>query len=115
MSCGSVNLDLCVSVGTTPPPVVVTCTDSVGDPFDLTGSTLAALVKDANGVEVLDLVPIVTDFSGGVITMAPTDEQTASMTAGAKLTWDLIIELSDGRILPPAVYGKVRVTDTTTL
>ena len=109
-------LDLSIQIGTTPPPVIVTCTDDAGDPFDITGATVSSKIKSKAGVLILDLAPVITDATGGLITITVTDEQTAGLTYdtnGAK--WDLILELSNGEILPPIVAGDVTITNTITL
>ena len=107
--------DINIQIGTTPPPIIITCTDSAGDPFDLTSSQVSASLKDVKGVEILDLAPVITDAGAGIITITITDEQTALLGVTPRAAWDLILELSDGTILPPIVGGNVSITETVTL
>ncbi len=111
----SIKQSIVISIGTTPRPIVVTVTDSAGDPFDLAGCTVSALLKDEAGAEIIDLAPAITDESGGIITIILTDEQTADLDPAINLSWDLILELSDGRVLPPIVSGNGTIIRTITI
>lgn len=107
--------DITIHIGTTPPPVVVTVTDSSSEVFNLTGCSVSASIKDSQGNQILDLLPVITDAELGIITVAPTDEETATLSPNNSLGWDLILELSDGRVLPPLVYGGCKIKKTITL
>jgi len=111
----AVRQDFIIDIGTTPRSIAVTVTDSVGDPFPLAGCTVEALLKDRKGNVILDLSPVIANAVGGIITITITDEQTATLTPQSYLRWDLILELSDGRILPPIVAGDVSIINTITL
>ena len=111
----SIKQSIVISIGTTPRPIVVTVTDSAGDPFDLAGCTVSALLKDEDGSVILDLAPAITDEAGGIITITLTDEETAGLSPAINLSWDLILELNDGRVLPPIVSGNGTILETVTL
>ena len=115
----SIKQSIVISIGTTPRPIVVTVTDSAGDPFDLAGSTVAAKIKDTDGTVILDLAPAITDEAGGIITITITDEQTVGLAPAVNLAWDLILTIPDASPndmpLPPIVSGTVTILKTVTL
>ena len=106
---GATKLDLEITAGTTFGPVVITCKDSDAAPIDLTGWTVWAQVRKTTLGEIAhDLSPIISDPTAGKITIAQTDEQTATIKAGA-FQWDLLLENSEGERLGPIVAGACNI------
>ena len=69
----------------------------------MTGSLPVALVRDKDGVLVVDLAPTIelasgydATLTGDVIVFTLTDEQTASLTVGLH-KWDLVNEYANGQ------------------
>ncbi len=107
--------DFDIEIGTTPRAIAVTVTLANGDPFNLSGCTVSALLKDRKGNVILDLEPVIGNAAAGIITIEITDEETAVLEPADYLKYDLILELSTGVILPPIVSGDVSIYNTITL
>lgn len=86
-------------------------------PVDLTGSTVRGQVRKAalDVVKVADFVVTVVDAAGGEVELLLTDEVTAAMTCGPKITdpaslyeYDVEIEDSVGDVAP-ILQGSLRI------
>lgn len=78
----------------------LTCKDSVGAAFPLTGYTARAQVRSSttSSTVVLDLAPVISSPSTGVITISKTDEQTAVVPPGSYY-WDLVLDTPTGGVI----------------
>jgi len=78
----------------------LTCKDSVGAVFPLTGYTARAQVRSSttSSTVVLDLAPVISSPSTGVITISKTDEQTAVVPPGSYY-WDLVLDTPTGGVI----------------
>ena len=76
-------------------PIELSLKDSNGVPYDLTGATLSASIKNRLGVDVAQLSVISPSPTDGRITVETGD--TSSWDVG-KHEWDVRVEFESGRV-----------------
>lgn len=112
MTAATVNLH--IARGVTLGPIQMQCNDASGNPVNLTGWSAFAQVRLNPGAPMIaDLAPVITNPSGGQITIAQTAAQTAAMAPG-EFSWDLLLERPTGEILGPYIAGNCVISRTIT-
>lgn len=86
------------------PDIIFTWKDGAGEPFDLNGWT--PVVKSRN----INLNPVVTDRSGGEVTLSLTGNQTSALRLGVE-KWNWIWIDSYGKIYPPFFFGSIEIKE----
>ncbi len=92
---------------------------SVGDVIvavaPLTGWTALAMVRtNPQRHLILDLAPVITNATGGEITISLTDEETAAIETPGDYVWDLVLERPSGERLGPFIAGNFIITTANT-
>lgn len=114
-------LDLTFRQGATFGPVPVRMTAPGGEPIDLSGATVRAVMrKSYTSATSFVLTCSVVDAADGRFQFGASDEVTASMPCGSSpseqasiYVWDLEVEYPSGRI-DPIFYGVVKVAPEAT-
>lgn len=78
----------------------LTCKDSAGAVFPLTGYSARAQVRASatSSTVVLDLSPTIPTPANGIVVISKTDEQTAIVTPGTYY-WDLVLDTPTGGVI----------------
>ena len=109
------NLDLEIARGTNFGPVSITC-KAAGVVVPLAGySAFAEVRKKPNTPIILDLGPVIeSDDTAGLITLPEISHTLTDDFPTMDARWDLILEDSTGRRLPPILGGRVFINQPIT-
>lgn len=109
------NLPLRIRRGVSFGPILISCQDGEGNPFNLTGYTVSALARPEIGSpNTIDLDPDITDAINGGITLEFTDEETERLLRPfppGEYVYDVVLQNSSGEKLEPSISGVLTVED----